>query len=111
MTGTQKRLQYMPNTVPAEQLSLLQLQGLPSLFFPCRPRNGFPPMPISVPTSLVLAPGPDSTSVNTSFIPVLPLNQLSGILLSGGTLTGTNRHIPATKLWLPGCEMVIWKVS
>lgn len=68
-------------------------------------------MLISVPTSLVHALDPDSTSVNTSFITVLPLNQLSGILLPGGTLTGTNRYILATKLWLPGCEMVIWKVS
>lgn len=56
-------------------------------FFSFRPRRGFSPTLISVPTAPVCALGPYSTAVNTSFIKVLPLNQLSGTLLPPGTLT------------------------
>lgn len=87
MTGTQKRSLYMPNTVPTGPLSPLQLQGLPSFFFSFRPRRGFPPTLISVPTAPDRIPGPGSTAVTTSFIKVLALNQLSGTLPPPGTLT------------------------
>lgn len=42
-------------------------------------------MLISVPTTAVPALGPDSTHANTSFIKVLPLGQMSGILFPAGT--------------------------
>lgn len=61
--------------------------GPPFVFFSFRPRRGFPPTLISVPTAPDRTLGPGSTAVNTSFIKVLALNQLSGTLPPPGTLT------------------------